>query len=329
MALARSLERQIAAQSTQLDQLSDQYNRAQAAADAAAQRLADVQTQLADAQSAATDAQTRVEDARAALRKTALNAYLGVQLFPRVKFGDLESAYRAGIRKEYSQAAVGTVADRINGFHAALRRLQDAQQQIEQDSQQALAENTAAQAASLQARTALLQSTDQQSQLVQTMGQVQGDLVALVEAARAQVAQLSYLRVANAGTLDFKPSGPLPPQLSQTAQVMTIVNAQLGKPYVWGATGPDSFDCSGLMQWSWAQVGVAMPRVAADQQTWAIPVPISQVKPGDLVFFGNPAHHVGIYIGNGLMIDAPHTGANVRVDSVWWDDLAGFGRVHL
>ena len=97
---------------------------------------------------------------------------------------------------------------------------------------------------------------------------------------------------------------------------------------MWGGTGPDVFDCSGLMQWSWAQVGVHIPRVAADQQTWATPVPISQVQPGDLVFFGNPAHHVGMYIGNGQMVNAPHTGANVEVASIWWNELAGFGRVH-
>jgi len=157
----------------------------------------------------------------------------------------------------------------------------------------------------------------------------EGDLVALVAAAKAQMSQAIYNRLANAGSLDFKPSGPLPPQLPQTAQAIKIATAQLGKPYVWGATGPDSFDCSGLMQWSWAQVGVGLPRVAADQQAWVIPVPISQVLPGDLVFFGNPAHHVGMYIGNGMMVDAPHSGAYVEEVSVWWDELAGFGRVHL
>jgi cell wall-associated NlpC family hydrolase/uncharacterized coiled-coil protein SlyX len=329
IALASDLERRIVVQSSQLDQLSDQYNKAQATADAAAQRLTDLQSRLADAQASATEAQVRVDDAKTALRKTALSAYLGVEMAPRIKLGDLQSAYDAGIRQEYGNAAIGSVSDRVRGFHAALQQLQDSQQQIEQDSEQALAENSAAQAASLQAKTALLQAADQQSQLTQTVGQVQGDLVALVAAARAQMAQVSYVRVANAGTLDFKPSGPLPAQLPQTAQAIKIATAQLGKPYVWGATGPDSFDCSGLMQWSWAQLGVGLPRVAADQQAWAIPVPISQVLPGDLVFFGNPAHHVGIYVGNGMMIDAPHTGAYVEVDSVWWDDLTGFGRVHL
>lgn len=59
-----------------------------------------------------------------------------------------------------------------------------------------------------------------------------------------------------------------------------------------------------------------------------MPVPISQLQPGDLVFYGVPAHHVGMYVGGGRMVDAPHSGANVHVVPIWWGDLAGFGRVH-
>jgi cell wall-associated NlpC family hydrolase len=117
--------------------------------------------------------------------------------------------------------------------------------------------------------------------------------------------------------------------LAQTPTVMALGLAQLGKPYLWGGTGPDQFDCSGLMQWSWfLGGGVKIPRVAADQQAWATPIPISQILPGDLVFFGAPAHHVGMYLGGGLMLDAPHTGAWVEVVPIWWTELSGFGRVH-
>jgi peptidoglycan DL-endopeptidase CwlO len=126
----------------------------------------------------------------------------------------------------------------------------------------------------------------------------------------------------------FTPNGPLPAQLPETTKAMRLALAQMGKDYLWGGAGPDTFDCSGLMQWSWANAGISLPRVAADQQAWAAAVPISQVQPGDLVFFGNPAHHVGMYIGNGLMIEAPHTGAVIQLSSIWADDLAGFGRVH-
>jgi cell wall-associated NlpC family hydrolase len=97
---------------------------------------------------------------------------------------------------------------------------------------------------------------------------------------------------------------------------------QLGKPYQWGASGPDSFDCSGLTFAAYEQAGVAIPRTS-EQQWLALPhIPFGSMRPGDLVFF-NPGEfaaglpgHVGIYIGEGRMIDAPHTGAVVRVDAI-------------
>ncbi len=117
--------------------------------------------------------------------------------------------------------------------------------------------------------------------------------------------------------------------MSTTSVALAWAFSELGKPYVWAATGPNSFDCSGLTQFVWRKAGVAIPRVAADQYSWTVPVPLSQLLPGDLVFFGTTdIHHVGIYIGDGLMINAPHTGDVVRVSSIWWSDLAGFGRVH-
>jgi hypothetical protein len=104
--------------------------------------------------------------------------------------------------------------------------------------------------------------------------------------------------------------------------------SELGKTYVWGGTGPETFDCSGLTQYSWNEAGVSIPRVAIDQYSYTVPVPLSDLRPGDLVFFGTDVHHVGMYIGGGLMINAPHTGSVVSITSMWWSDLLGFGRVH-
>jgi alpha-tubulin suppressor-like RCC1 family protein len=131
------------------------------------------------------------------------------------------------------------------------------------------------------------------------------------------------------GVLTGRPAlvGGIPALLPQASRTIATARAQLGKPYVWGGNGPNVFDCSGLMVFSWGLAGVHLPRVAADQQAWAIPVTDSQVQPGDLVFFGRPAHHVGLYIGNGLMIDAPHPGATVEITSIAGADMAGFGRV--
>jgi cell wall-associated NlpC family hydrolase len=92
-----------------------------------------------------------------------------------------------------------------------------------------------------------------------------------------------------------------------------------GLPYVWGAAGPSSFDCSGLVQWSFAQAGIVMPRVAADQAMSGPAVPVSQLEPGDLLFYHTdptaPQYisHVAIYLGNGWMIQAPEPGQDVEV----------------
>jgi cell wall-associated NlpC family hydrolase len=111
------------------------------------------------------------------------------------------------------------------------------------------------------------------------------------------------------------------PTLTST-EVSTMLAAALsrqGVPYVWGAEGPTSFDCSGLVQWSFARAGIAMPRVAADQARTGPLVPFSQVRPGDLMFWRtdptapNYISHVAIYIGNGQMIQAPQPGQNVEV----------------
>jgi hypothetical protein len=98
---------------------------------------------------------------------------------------------------------------------------------------------------------------------------------------------------------------------------------QVGDPYVWGATGPDAFDCSGLTSWSYARAGVVIPRVSRDQYAFGgAPVDVAELLPGDLVFFATAewdpgvVHHVGMYVGEGLMVAAPRTGLTVRVEPV-------------
>jgi cell wall-associated NlpC family hydrolase len=101
--------------------------------------------------------------------------------------------------------------------------------------------------------------------------------------------------------------------------------AELGKPYVWGATGPNTYDCSGLMLRAFQAAGINLPRVSRQQFYAGGHVPISQAQPGDLLFYAtdpsDPAtiHHVALYMGNGQMVEAPYTGQSVRVRPVPWD----------
>lgn len=96
---------------------------------------------------------------------------------------------------------------------------------------------------------------------------------------------------------------------------IAFARAQVGKPYQWGATGPSSFDCSGLVQAAFQAAGINLPRTTYDQVNVGTPVGQADLAPGDLVF-PDPGH-VQIYLGNGYVIEAPHTGANVRIIKMW------------
>jgi peptidoglycan DL-endopeptidase CwlO len=100
-------------------------------------------------------------------------------------------------------------------------------------------------------------------------------------------------------------------QKAVAQKAVAFAYAQIGKPYLWGASGPDSFDCSGLMMAAWASAGVSIPRVSYSQMSSLPSVPLSALQPGDIIGF-NGNSHVGMYVGNGFIIDAPHSGADVE-----------------
>jgi cell wall-associated NlpC family hydrolase len=112
---------------------------------------------------------------------------------------------------------------------------------------------------------------------------------------------------------------------AKAEKVLAFARAQIGKPYVWGATGPGSYDCSGLTQAAWKAAGVTLPRTTYDQVNAGTTVSLTNARPGDLIFFYDDISHVGIYIGNGMMIHAPKPGAYVREESVYY---AGTSIIH-
>jgi peptidoglycan DL-endopeptidase CwlO len=109
----------------------------------------------------------------------------------------------------------------------------------------------------------------------------------------------------------------VPAHAGGASAVLSYAYAQVGKPYRFGGAGPGSFDCSGLTMRAWAAAGVSLSHSAAAQQHSGRSIPMSQLQPGDLIFYGRPAYHVGIYVGGGRMIDAPHTGTVVTVRAIW------------
>ncbi|MEU3689235.1 C40 family peptidase [Streptomyces narbonensis] len=115
---------------------------------------------------------------------------------------------------------------------------------------------------------------------------------------------------------ELPPLADIPVGSSRASAAVIAARSAIGKPYVWGATGPSGFDCSGLMVWSYRQAGISLPRTSSAQRHAGRQVPLSQAQPGDLVTYRGDASHVGIYAGNGQVIHAPYPGARVRYDPV-------------
>lgn len=135
------------------------------------------------------------------------------------------------------------------------------------------------------------------------------------------------------GSSDADPAADSDPAPSEAPApsdgASTAVQAAMsrrGMPYQWGAQGPDSFDCSGLTMWAWQRAGVSIPRTSSAQYRGLPNVPRSEIRPGDLLFFGDPIHHVGMYIGDGQMVEAPYSGQPVRVNDIQRPDYVGAAR---
>lgn len=118
------------------------------------------------------------------------------------------------------------------------------------------------------------------------------------------------------GAADPAPETPADPPAGKVDKVLAFAKAQLGKPYVWGASGPNSYDCSGFTQGAWKAAGVSLPRTTFDQVEVGTKVAKSQMRPGDLIFFYEDISHVGIYVGDGQMIHASKPGDDVKYESV-------------
>ena len=135
------------------------------------------------------------------------------------------------------------------------------------------------------------------------------------ELARKEAERKAAAEQAQAGTGGGTGSSPATTSsgyATKAAKAVAFAEAQLGKPYVWGATGPNSYDCSGLTQAAWKAAGVDLPRTTWDQVKVGVRVSVDELQPGDLVFFYNDISHVGLYIGGGMMIHAPKPGDVVK-----------------
>lgn len=323
---ARQLQAEVSKLQLQVEQASERYDGAQASL----VQLVITQEQATRASTAATEA---VDHARAVADTTTRALYTSggiTGLYASVLSGKNPGQLQAGLHSVQvvsdadtdALATVGTAQQAAAAANAQVESLRTKQDELTAqaanattDAQNALAEEQAA----LQGANAQVVTLEQQFQAQVAAEAAARDAATLAAARRAAAA---------VGLVDTGGVSRIALFAIEAAQT------QIGKPYMYGGAGPDSWDCSGLTQWAFAQAGVLIPRTAADQYA-AIPnkIALGQIEPGDLLFWATDItdpttiHHVAIYVGNGLMLAAPHTGTNVQVQPVYLDGYIGAVRV--
>ena len=325
---ARHIAAQIDANNNQIDVLDEQYNET-------VLHIAQLNRGISAARASLAAAQRHTDTLRGQVRSRAADLYMGARsgtLFPQL---DAHNAQEVASRTSYTAAAAARDSTLLSSLRTATAQLTSKRHALEDARNKATVESTrlvgtkqAIQAANDKAHRLLTEVNGEIGTLVRQ--QQEAARLAREAAARRELQRQADLqRQRSGGGLGFgnqKAPTNLPPPTGAARVAVQAAEAQLNKPYRYAAAGPDMFDCSGLTMFAWAHAGVSMVHSSAGQYTEFPHVPISQLAPGDLVFFGNPIHHVGMYVGNGTMIEAPHTGAFVRYSSIYRDDYTGAAR---
>lgn len=324
LALATTSARLAAAQSrlatlaAHAERLVEAYNGQLVSLRAAEEKARETQARLA-----AADAE--VERARQPVALLAAEAYGGLGMMGPIlglltDHGDDEGAlHRASVLGQLSGERAAMLARLRDAQQvAAILRTQAAEAQVEQ---QVMAERARA------AKDAAREAVESQRRETTALRAREHRLQRRVDAARTRADLLARRRAVAASAAGLMTGGSA---MGDVAADWALT--QLGKPYVWAAAGPATFDCSGLTMRAWERAGVALDHWTGTQWTAGPHVPLDQLRRGDLLFFAHVTsdpstiHHVGIYVGRGLMVHAPQTGDVVRVASIWRGDLVGATR---
>ena len=310
-AQAKTIQDQIDANGEKISALGEAYNGAQ-------YRLEQAQQAAADARAKIIAARQEIERIRGMIRKRAVSVYQRAVSGQSTDSFDTTDAGHLATRQKY--AAAGAHRD-----DQLIADLDQARHRLAQQRQAADRAGTAAEAERKQIVGARQQVEAANAEQQRLLSQVQGELAKLVreEQARRAAAAAALARARfspRAGTGNGNPEAfpNIPPPSAKAGIAIAFARAQLGKPYVYAAVGPDSFDCSGLTMAAWGAAGVHLPHYSGAQYDSLPHVPLDQMQPGDLVFWGpGGGSHEGMYVGDGLMIHAPHTGDVVRVAAVF------------
>lgn len=305
-------------------------------------QLADTEAALASTQKKLTRAEKDLVTAQSHLdqridglyrdgRLGLLDAILGARTF-----GDLINRFdllkRVGARDKEVYAQVATYRADVSARRATLAQDKAKQKKLLAQSKAALAsvkERLAERERALKGKEKLVAQLEAEEQARQARLAAQAKAAARKAAAaakaRQQVASKPHSNGSGSGGADA-PSANVPSS-PVGGSVIDISMQLMGVPYVWGGASPSGFDCSGFVMYVFARAGVSLPHSSRAQLGYGVAVSRGALQPGDLVFFGSPIHHVGIYVGDGNMIHSPHTGSSVRINSIDRGNYAGARRI--
>ena len=278
--------------SYQINALSEQY-------DGLRVELASVRTEATKAEQAAAKDAAALKTSQAAVSRLAAASYENAGYDPTLQI------LTAGDADQFlNRAAIMQQLDQENGTRVSqLKAAQAADRRAHETAQQQVAKVTALESA-MSTKTKAIQSE---------IDKVNSSAMTQAMAIFHQTGQY--------------PNIDIPGGNSVGAVALRAALTRRGYPYVWGAAGPTAFDCSGLVLWAYAQEGISLPHYTGDQWNMGQHVSRGQLQPGDLVFFFADISHVGLYIGNGLMVDAPSFGQDVMVQPIDWSIFVGAVRI--
>jgi peptidoglycan DL-endopeptidase CwlO len=302
---ARELELRLEGLNRQADQEVESYLQAKLAVRHTRGSIRNLHRQVADSKS-------QLTDVRAGIAALAAVAYI------KGPTADVASLLAAGDPRE------------------ALERAQLLDLLATRDADQLLSARAVEQAAL--ARTAELAAVErQQAAILDQLAGRKAKIQALVSQTERTLDQLRAADRRRAAAME-RPAPSTPPAAGSAgprlstggggnvAAVVRYAYAQLGKPYRWGATGPDAFDCSGFTMMAWAQAGVSLPHSSRAQIGIGRQVTRGELQPGDLIYRYSPISHVSLYVGNGQQISATHTGSTVKLQSALQGEIVGYSR---
>ncbi|MGW0927052.1 NlpC/P60 family protein [Streptomyces sp. NPDC002644] len=274
---------------------TEAYNAAEEKAEQQSKRIAEIAGQVHAVQE-------RLDDLRRRAGAAARAQYRGAGMPPEAKLwlsDDPEDFLDGARRVQEGEKAAKNLLDDLTASRTELKELeQAASTRFKELEKQRKAKD--------KAREKIEKQIAEAEKLESELEEEERERLAELEAEAARQAQADWVGSGILTGLDDATS-------ASARRAIGYATEQLGKPYVWGAEGPDSFDCSGLTSQAWAKAGYPIPRTSQEQWRRLHRVPVQQMRPGDLIIYNSDATHVAIYVGDGLMIHAPRPGRSVTV----------------